>query len=122
MKKILLLSIFTIITFVSACSYNNESSSLKILKWGPDEAKIGTIPNKQPDGKMGIWIDVLSTEGIGEVQVLFAGKPQPTVIEPKLITAGVVPEDISVAGDKKIEIKLVSTGQIIPVGTFKIVP
>ena len=42
---------------------------------------------------MGIWLDVSSTEGIGEIQILFAGKTMPTTVEPKLITAGVPAAD-----------------------------
>jgi len=129
MKKIFLLFAFATIAFVSSCSSdgssgksNNVFKTLKVLRWGPTEAKIGTIENKQPDGKMGIWIDVPSTEGIGEVQVLFDGHPEVTAIEPKLITAGVSPEELTVAGDKKIEIKSVPTGETLPVGTFKLTP
>ena len=117
MKKIILL-IFIVVAFSSSCG----SESLKILKWGPNEAKIGTIPNKQPDGKMGIWIDVNTTEGLGDIQILFAGKPAPTAVQPKLVTAGITPEEFAIAGDKTIEMKIVSTGQIIPVGNFKVIP
>ena len=121
MKKIILLSVFTIIAFVSSCDSDNSSKPLKVLKWGPNEAKIGTITNKQPDGKMGIWIDVSSTEGLGEIQILFAGKPQPSAVSPKVVTCGVSPEELAVAGDKTIELKIVSTGQVIPVGNFKVI-
>lgn len=121
MKKILLLSVLTIAAFISSCSSSSSPNTLKILKWGPDEAKIGTIPNKQPDGKMGIWIDVNSTEGLGDIQILFGGKTMPTAVQPKLVTAGVATEEFSIKGEKKVEIKIVNTNEIIPVGNFKIV-
>ncbi len=123
MKKILLICTFTMLFMFAACNAGSESNGVKIVKWGPLEPlKIGTIPNKQPDGKMGLWIDVESTEGMGEIQILFEGRPQPTAVQPKLVTAGIDPSDISAAGDKKIEIKMVSTGQIILVGTLKVIP
>lgn len=123
MKKLLLLYIFTIVAFTVSCSSSSdEDKNLKVLKWGPDQVKAGTVPNKQPDGKMGLWIDVSSTEGIGEVQILVEGRPSPTAIQPKTITTGIAPEELSVVGDKKIEIKVNNTGQIIPVGVLKVTP
>ena len=124
MKKILLLSVLVLIAFISGCDFNSNSlgSKLKVLRWGPDNAKIGDVPNKQPDGKMGIWIDVNSTEGLGELQVLFGGKPMPTAIHPKLVTAGVATENFSEVGEKKVEIQSMSTGESINVGNFKILP
>lgn len=123
---VIFLTIF-FVTFVSNCSLNNESKGilinrLKINRWGPEDTKVGEVPNKQPDGKMGIWIDVSSTEGIGEVQVLFGGKSMVTAIEPKLITAGVPAQELSTAGNKKVEIQSLETGETIAVGTFKVNP
>ena len=121
MKNLMLIAILGTIIFFASCESNN-SNTLKVLKWGPNEVtKIGAIPNKQPDGKMGIWIDVSSTEGLGEIQILFAGKPEPTAVSPKLVTCGVSPEEISIAGDKTIELKIVKTGQVIQVGNFRVV-
>lgn len=137
MKKILLLVIFTIVVFISGCETDSPNTSdkssnttsdkfsnkLKVLKWGPEEPlKIGTIPNKQPDGKMGVWINVSSTAGLGEMQVLFNGHPMLTAISPNGMTAGIPPEEISTAGDKKVEIQSISTKEIIPVGTLKVIP
>ena len=122
MRNLVLVSIFLLIAFVFGCE-TKQPGDLKVIKWGPDEPlKVGTIPNKQADGKMGIWIEVSSTAGMGEMQVLFVGKPAPTAVQAKLITSGISPEDLAAAGDKKIEIKVVSTGQIIPVGTLKVIP
>lgn len=123
MKKIGLFFVFTIIAIMLGCQSNdNLSNSINVLKWGPNETKLGTIPNKQPDGKMGLWIDVSSTEGFGELQVLFAEKTVPTVIQPKLITAGIPPEEIAAPGDKTVKIKQLSTGNIVSVGVFKVLP
>jgi hypothetical protein len=138
MKKILLLSVFVFTLLALGCqpdvtpnntasnntTSNNTASAktLKVLSWGPDQAKVGEIPNKQPNGKMGIWIQVDTTVGLGDMQVTFAGHPVTTAEQPKLVTAGVPPEDIATPGDKTIELKLLSTGEVIPIGTFKVVP
>jgi hypothetical protein len=119
MKKIFFLTLLFIISLTLSCS-STYSPSLKVIRWGPENAKVGEIPNKQPDGKMGIWIDVTQTQGLGEMEVLFDGKPVPTSVEPKLITAGVSPEAFTTEGEKKVEIKILNLNQIIQVGTFKV--
>jgi hypothetical protein len=119
MKKIKLTIIFISIILTLNCSVPFDS--LKVLRWGPVETKLGSIPNLQPDGKMGIWVDVTPTEDLGEMQVIFDGKPVPTSVEPKLITAGISQEYISSKGEKRIEIKSIETGKILFVGNFKVI-
>lgn len=112
-------------TFILSCKTSSDPSdfyNFKVTKWGPDEAKIGTVPNKQPDGKLGIWMDVPSTEEYGELQILFDGQPEPTATTREHVTCGITPEEISGVGEKKVELKQLSTGKIIQVGTFKVIP
>lgn len=106
-----------------ATAQSSTTFELKINRWGPDSAKIGIIPNKQPDGSMGIWIEVSSTENLGEAQVLFDGHPaKVTSVQPKLITASISSEELAAAGDKDVSLKQTSTGKVFPVGTFKVSP
>ena len=94
---------------------------LKVTNWGPQETKVGVVPNPQPDGNMGLWIQVNDTQGLGEVQVLFGGQPGSTaVVVDKVITIAVAPAQLAAAGDKDIVIKQVSSQKAFPVGTFKI--
>ena len=94
---------------------------LKVTNWGPQETKVGVVPNPQPDGNMGLWIQVNDTQGLGEVQVLFGGQPGSTaVVVDKVITIAVAPAQLAAAGDKDVVIKQVSSQKAFPVGTFKI--
>ena len=132
MKKLTLISILSIVSVVSACSKfesNNEKPplaaspalELKVINWGPQSAKIGFNPNKQPDGSLGIWIETSGTQGLGEAQVLFDGQPgKLTAFQEKLITTAISVDQIAVPGDKDIVIKQVGTGKLYPVGIFKV--
>ena len=94
---------------------------LNVYNWGPQTAEIGAIPNKQPDGSMGIWIEVSDTQGLGDAQVIFDGKPAKTTsVQDKLITAAIFPEQLKVSGNKKIYIKQSKTGKLFTVGIFKV--
>src|SRR5438445_13753626 len=101
MKNMAIINILAIAIVVSACNKaeqaNQKTSAvpsltteLKVNNWGPQSAKTGTNPNKQPDGSMGIWIEASGTQGLGEAQVLFAGQPaKSTSIQEKVITAAI---------------------------------
>lgn len=94
---------------------------LKVNSWEPDSTKAGVVPNVQPDGGMGIWIEVLSTRNLGKAEVLFAGRPAKiTAVQVKLITAFISPEELAAPGNKEVAIKQISTGNVFPVGTFKV--
>ena len=95
---------------------------LKVTNWGPQETKVGVVPNPQPDGSMGIWIQVSDTKGLGETQVLFGGQAgTQAVVKDQLITVAIAPSQLGHPGDKEIVIKQVSAQRTFPVGTFKIV-
>ncbi len=100
---------------------DSSSIELNVSNWGPQSAKIGTIPNEQPDGSMGIWIKASGAQGLGEAQVLFAGQPaKSTSIQEELITAAITSDRLAVAGDHEIVVKHIGTGKIFPVGIFKV--
>lgn len=97
------------------------SAELKINNWGPQSSKAGQIPNKQPDGSMGIWISVPSTKNFGEAQVVFGGQPaRVTSVQENAINAAVDGNLLKQAGVKEVMVKQISTGKLITVGQFKI--
>lgn len=131
MKSLTTIGILAVAIILSACDKTEQADKktsaavpstfeLKVVNWGPQSAKIGTNPNKQPDGSTGIWIEVSGTQGLGEAQVLFSGQPaKSTSIQDKLITAAIATDQLAVAGDKEVAIKQIGTGKIFPVGIFK---
>jgi hypothetical protein len=102
-------------------SLSSINFSLKVVNWGPRSAKVGTIPNKQPDGSMGIWIEVLATQGLVDAQVIFGGLPaKVTSIMEKHVNAAIAIEQLNQAGDKEVVIIQISTGKTYPVGIFTV--
>jgi hypothetical protein len=98
-----------------------QSIELNVYNWGPQAAEVGTIPNKQPDGSMGIWFKVSDTQSLGDAQVIFDGKPaKETSVQDKLITALISSEQLKVPGDRKIYIRLSKTGKLLPLGVFNV--
>ena len=133
-----LLAVVSMTAFVTGCGEStppakpssvtapafNPNINLQVTAWGPQEAKVGAeLPNKQPDGNVGIWIKVNSTEGLGEAQVLFGGQPAEKIaFAPDLVTAAVPAAWFASAGDKEVVIKQVGSQKTFAVGVFKIQP
>lgn len=103
---------------VSGCDVSPDKFELKVIKWGPQSADMGTVPNIQPDGNMGMWIEVADTEGLGDAQLFFADQPVVAYVYEKLITAAIPKEQLSKPGSKVVTVKQTLTGKIFPVGTF----
>lgn len=134
MKHVTLIGILAVAAAVSGCDKPDQANQklptstaplteLKVTGWGPQAAPVGTVPNKQPDGNMGIWIQVAGTQGLGEVQISFAGQAvKSPVIQEKLITIAVAPNQLAEPGDKEITIKQTATNNVFKVGVFKVVP
>lgn len=130
MKHLTSIGILTIAIILSACGKtekDNQKTSvtspptfeLKIVNWGPQSAKVGTNPNKQPDGNMGVWIEVAGTHGLGEAQVIFGGQPaKATSVQEKNVNAAISTEQLSKAGTKEVVIKQIATRKTYVVGTF----
>lgn len=94
---------------------------LKVVNWGPQSLKAGINPNKQPDGSMGIWVEVESTNGLGEAQIMFGGQPAKlTSVQEKIITAAIDAEQIATTGEKEVVIKQIGSGKLIPIGTVRL--
>lgn len=95
----------------------------RIGVWGPQSTTVNTIPNIQPDGNAGIWIEIFGFQGLGELQVLFSGLPAKiTVVQPNLITAAITPDTFTRIGKYDVVIKQISTGIEYPVGMFHVKP
>ncbi len=102
----------------SPCEF--PENHLIVNDWGPKSMKFGEIPNKQPNGNLGIWINVTGEKGIGEAQVLFGDYSGHAAISDGLITTCVPPEQLTVKSSIEIFIKQISTGKIISIGSFRI--
>lgn len=121
MKYRVLISALAVAATLGACGKTDEPVNLVVTNWGPQATPAGVIAGKQPDGSMGIWIQVAKTKGLGEAQVLFAGQPaKSTVVADKLITAAIAPEQLAAPGDKEVAVKQVTSNKTFPVGIFKV--
>jgi hypothetical protein len=132
MNKLTILATLFMAALLSACDNGtppqqktsataSTSVDLKVGNWGPQSTKVGVIPNQQPDGGMGIWIEVSGTQGLGEAQVLFGGQPaMVTSVQEKGITASIAPEQLTELGKKELVIKQIATNKLFPVGVFDV--
>lgn len=92
---------------------------LQVKAWGPLDGQVGAIPNLQPDGAMGIWIQVETTRNLGEAQLFIGDQPaKSTTLNGDSIVAAFRPELLGQPGDKPVKLKQLSTGKEFPVGTF----
>jgi len=103
---------------VTACG--GDVGKLKIKDWGPRSTVAGDIPNRQPNGVMGLWINASGADGFGKAQIIFDGQPATTTVSAKGLTAAIAPEMLAKPGKKEVAIKQVSNGKILLVGTFVI--
>ena len=130
MKSLTTISILAIAIILSACGKTEQANQktsveasptfeLKVINWGAQSAKVGTSLSNQPDGGMGMWIEVAGTQGLGDAQVIFDGQPaKATSVQEKLITASISTEQLTRAGNKEVVVKQISTGKTYLVGTF----
>ncbi|MCX5848706.1 MAG: hypothetical protein NTW65_04590 [Deltaproteobacteria bacterium] len=105
---------------VSKVVYAGDIAGLKIKNWGPRSMVVGNIPNKQPDGVMGIWILASGVPGLGKVEVLFDGQPAITTVSKKGMSAAIAPERLTRPGKKEVAIRQFLTGKTFPVGVFEL--
>ena len=132
MKQLTILATLSLAAILSACDNGTPPQQkipanaaaaveLKVINWGPQSTNVGIIPNKQPNGVMGIWIEVSGTQGFGEAQVLFGGQPAAaTYVQEKVITAAIAPAQLAEPGKKEIVIKQIATNKVFPVGVFDV--
>lgn len=102
---------------------DSAALELQVVNWGPQSTKVGTIPNRQSDGSMGLWIEVAGIHRLGEAQVIFGGNPaMGTVVQENIITAAISTVQLSYVGNKEVFIRQISTGKSCLVGTFLVEP
>ena len=100
-----------------------EFKDFKVLNWGPQEIIQGEIPNIQPNGGAGIWIQISGGTKLGDVNVMLDDQlVKETVSRPDLITASISPESFKTPGEKTLYIKQAGTGNILVVGKLKVNP
>ncbi|MDM0028685.1 hypothetical protein [Variovorax saccharolyticus] len=99
------------------------AAKMRILNWGPRSTPAGTVPNAQPDGAAGIWVQVADAEDIGDVRMTLDGKPaSSTGVSPAAITAAFAPALFGAEGTHEIAIEQLFTGAVIKVGSFSVAP
>ena len=98
----------------------DHRANLDVESWGPQSMLLGSIPNRQPDGSLGIWIRVSGVRGMGDLCVFFDGQPMNTTVREGLITIGVPPSLLSKPGTKPVIIEELPTGKTFTVGAFSI--
>lgn len=111
----------TIAAFLGACDRQEGASSdaISFTTWGPQSAEIGSVPNQQPDGGMGVWIEVSGKKNLGDFQVFFDGKPLGVFGGgDQSITASVPPALLGAVGSKEIAVKRLKDGKLFVVGSF----
>lgn len=100
-----------------------KSFDFNIVNWGPQETKISVNPNMQPDGGMGIWIEMIDTKWFGDAEVIFNGQSAlSTSVQEKLITASISENQLKQRGKKDVLLKQLSTSKVFYVGSFDIHP
>lgn len=112
---IYILTTSIIIIYIVFMSYKViTNNKLEIYNWGPDSAKIRSIPNIQPDGNAGLWIKTSMTRGLGNLSVYINDKPIQTTVSFELITASIPKEyfneenklNITIRSDKNYNFKV----------------
>lgn len=90
--------------------------------WGPQETIAGVIPNLQPGGAMGVWIQLPSAETYGDFEVIFDGMAAlVTSVQKDLVTAAIAPQLLEKPGQIEVQIKQLATGKLVTVGVFNVV-
>ena len=104
---------------VGTFAVDAQTYDLRVLNWGPQSTSGGEVPNLQPDGGAGVWIQVSDERDIGDVQVLFDGYPaKSTAVSSGLIAASVPAGSFREPGKKPVSIRQVITGKLFAVGSF----
>jgi hypothetical protein len=112
--------VFALATLVMSC--DKEIPELRIGNWGPQSMVLGEIPNIQPDGGLGLWIEVTGGEGPTDIQIIFDGVPLHTAVHERVSTVSVPPARLKQPGNRDVALRQVSTGKLFPVGIFVIKP
>jgi hypothetical protein len=114
---------FLQLTSAERARLSNGAAKLHVLNWGPRTTSAGVVPNVQPGGGAGIWIQVENAQDVGDVRVLFGGRAaMSTGTSPSTITAAISADMFDTPGTHEVSIEQVRTGETIKVGSFSISP
>lgn len=110
-----------ILNLNSQCLLSVASLSLEVDDFGPQSTTVGVNPNKQPDGSMGVWIKLNSTQGLSHAQVYFDGEPAVgTSVGDKIITAAIDSKYLARPGKYGVSLKVPTREKIYQVGIFEV--
>lgn len=99
---------------------SRAESLCPVSAWGPDRTRAGEPANAQPDGSMGLWFRTACAPG--NVRLLF-GEDRLSMTRSEFgLTARVPLALIEAAGERRIALLDVDTGQEMAVGLFRIDP
>lgn len=100
------------------------ASDLQVINWGPQRAAKGEVPNPQPGGGVGVWINISSDSErlVNDGIDIFIGeiKADNLNIQKDLITASFNPSFTNESGEYKLYVQNKTTGAQTLVGTFVI--
>lgn len=118
LRRLFVVSAFLGVLVAAGCSGESRDLELKVGNWGPQSKVVGEIPNRQPKGEIGLWIQVTGKKKV-EYDVIFDGKPLGIVGgDTDLITAAIPVELTEAVGAKDIYIQEIVTGKRFFVGKF----
>jgi hypothetical protein len=103
--------------------FDYKDINLHVLDWGPRSTQAGIVPNRQPDGGVGVWIKIgkINIEDVGPVNVYFSGRPGDGNYmdsNGELIASSIPPRLFKKAGKYSVDLKQLSTGKMFHVGYF----
>jgi hypothetical protein len=95
----------------------------RVVDWGPRNAKIKEVPNKQNDGGVGLWVKIekVNSEETGPVRIFFGGRPSRMDYlhsDGEVVTASIPPEFYNAPGRYEITLIQTTTGRNYHVGDF----
>ena len=114
---------FSTLTFVCRLpDYRSGDDRLRVVDWGPRNTRSGVVPNKQPDGNMGMWVkvDKVDRRQFGPVKIYFAGHPaiHGHFTSGEVATAAFPPRRVREPGRYEVTIEQTATGRMFHVGYF----
>lgn len=131
MKIPILISSISIALALVACSDNVKDATVSeakievsILKWGPQETKLGTSFSPQPNGNSALWFEQRGIHNAESVQVWFdSTQLTGVVLTPNIGGSAEVPSLlISKPGKYPVYLILKPQNQRVKLGIFEVLP
>jgi len=98
-----------------------KSNDLTIGNWGPQSTVLGVIPNRQPGGEMGVWVQLSGVTANENFTLLLNDEPALiTLVQKDLITATISSSMLKEVGKLEVKIINLATDKVITIGYFVI--